>query len=167
MVQTYMRTLLRVEHTAALTEAHWSNPAVRAALKASVANNPPSPRLQAVYALTPKLLRSFGATVLRDAPDGVLCALLPAAVRAPNPWGLPPTPNLTLTLTSARESGRARVKKGCGEVEKRGRKPAFPLRFGSFTCSQTRHIPSMFDSNASIAHKLADHFPPTRTARGM
>jgi hypothetical protein len=82
VVQAYMRTLLRVENTAALTEAHWAHPAVRAALAASVAHNPPSPRLRAIYALTPRLLKVFGATVLRDASDGVLCALLPAAVRA-------------------------------------------------------------------------------------
>jgi len=41
------------------------------------------------------------------------------------------------------------VKQRCGELETRGRKSTFPVRFCSFTCSQTRHVVSMLDEDCN------------------
>jgi len=35
------------------------------------------------------------------------------------------------------------------KFEERARKPTFPVRFGSFTCSQTGHVGSMFDEDCN------------------
>ena len=40
---------------------------------------------------------------------------------------------------------RAHEQKGSEELKKRARKSTFPVRFGSFACSQTRHVVSMVD----------------------
>ena len=48
------------------------------------------------------------------------------------------------------------------EFEKRARKPTFPVRFGSFACSQTRRVGSMCDEDL---HPLTCTVPPcTMTA---
>jgi len=40
-----------------------------------------------------------------------------------------------------------REQEDCGDLEKLARKVAFPVRLGSFTCSQSRQVGSMLDED--------------------